>query len=841
MMKAGSAKVLNIFIHALGALVLIVMLLYFARDATMIVNWSGSGFVLSSVRVLEGDRIAFWGVDSADFMAPPYPQVGDTLLTIADSTAVHARWIAVLESPHTPGKEVLISYLRQGEAQVSLIKTRPVQRAQFYAVLVQYFIRLLIFFAFIGVGLWAFYKRPESQGVRALTLYCFAMSCLMGLTYLPMYPVMASFQVPLDLPFRVFLALWIRVFSSFWLLLTMLFPHPWKWMREKHWRSYALCFGPQIVLLLGLIPSLYGRWFEYASFATIVAQSLGGLLLLRHNHFHAENNLEKRQTKLVFWGSGIVLVLVWFMAIERTGLVRHLNTMTLLPRFVISNAIFLMMLASPLSFAYAFGKYRLLEIEGRLRRGTRYLTVMIFMLLVLFGAVYLIGQVLLDSFGVASRAPTLLIALVLALGFAPAQKNLQQQIEKIFYPERRKLRRMANDFLQSSANLTDCKSLCEDLEHRLREGLRVTTIFTVLKASRNGSYTLADGMSVPIRHEGNLTRALSQRGHPFLVDEAVASARIQFTPEELSWLTQRDVALLLPFRAHEQLQGFLAVGHKQDREDFHPEELQILAGLVDQVTLAIANLRLLEENLQKKRMEEELRMARRVQQRFLPQEIPPTPGLEVAASSTFSLEVAGDYYDVIALRDGRIAFAVGDVSGKGAGAALIMANLQAALRALCGVELPVKEIVARINEMIFASTDAEQYITFFVGIYEPRDGTFTYVNAGHNAPLLRRADGCIETLTAGGTVLGVFDDSSYRQETLVLAPQDVLLIYTDGLSEALSRSEEEFGEERIHALMREAEGVAAQEIMERLIMQVSRFRAAEIPEDDMTLLVVRVL
>jgi serine phosphatase RsbU (regulator of sigma subunit) len=806
----------------------------------MIVNWSGSGFVLSSVRQMEEDQISFWGVDSADFVAPPFPQAGDTLRMIADSAATHERWIAVLESPHKPGKEVGITYVHQGIEYASVMKTRPVQAAHFYAVFIQYFIRLLIFFAFIGLGLWAFYKRPESKGVRALTLYCFAMSCLMGLTYLPMYPVMASFQVPLDLPFRVFLALWIRLFSSFWLLLTMLFPRPWKWMRERHWRSYVLCFGPQMILLLGLIPSLYGRWFEYASFATIVAQSLGGLLLLRHNRLTAENNLEKRQTKLVFWGSGIVLVLVWFLALERTGLVRHLNAMTLLPRFIVGNAIFLMMLASPLSFAYAFGKYRLLEVEGRLRRGTRYLAVMIFMLLVLFGAVYLIGQVLLDSFGVASRAPTLLIALVLALGFAPAQKNIQLQVERLFYPERQKLRRMASDFLQSSAALTDCKSLCADLEQRLREGLRVTTIFTVLKASRNGSYQLADGLSVPIEHDGHLARALSQRGHPFLVDEAVASARVQFTSEESRWLSQRDVALLLPFRAQEQLQGFLAVGHKQDREDFHPEELQILIGLVDQVSLAIANLRLLEENLQKRRMEEELRIARRVQQRFLPQEIPPTPGLDVAAGSTFSLEVAGDYYDVIPIRDGRIVFAVGDVSGKGAGAALIMANLQAALRALCGVGLQVHEIVARINEMIFASTDAEQYITFFVGVYDHGEGLFTYVNAGHNAPLLRRADGSMECLTVGGTVLGVFNDSSYLQETVGLAPGDVLLIYTDGLSEALSHADEEFGEGRIEAILREG-GASAREIMERLTERVARFRAAEITEDDLTLLVARVL
>lgn len=833
-----TTKLLKGFIIVLGAIVLGIALLFFARDTSRIINWSGSGFVLSSVKAIDESLTVFHGVDTDDFIKPPYPTQGDTILTIADTAASHQRWIEVLESPHIPGREAVITFLHEGIEHTATMKTRPVQRTHFYAVVALQVLKLFIFLSFILVGFWAFFKRPDSPGVRVLTLYCITMSTHMVQTYMPMYTVMAWFQIPVV--FEVFLGTISVFFGSFWLLLNLVFPQPSRIIQNRAWRGYSLCFAPQLVIIALFVVFGDVAWGRYPFFVVLVTQIFAGLFILRHNHLNAKDNLEKRQTKLVFWGSGASLMFLLLGMMLSMNIVPHFQIPDLLLRLIIMNIIFLFLLASPVSFAYAFGRYRLLEVEARLRRGTRFILVTGGLIVLFFGIVYLVGVILLEGIGITSRTPTLLIAIGLALGFAPAQRNLRNQLERRFYPEREKLRRMTREFLQTASTMPDCESLCRRLEGLLRESLGLKAVFIVLREQGNGSLVFADGEVVPVEEEGDLMVCLNREGHPLLVDEAVASSRICFSKNEWEWLVSLDMALILPLKTRSQVYGFLALGQKLGREDFHPEELQILTTLSDQFTLALENHRLLEENLEKRRMEEELQIARRVQLKFLPLEIPQTPGLDVSANSVFCLEVAGDYYDVIVLEDGRTALAVGDVSGKGAGAALIMANLQASLRSLCGVGLRLADTVARINDIIHGNTEPEQYITFFVGIFNPADKTFTYVNAGHNPPLLVRYEERIESLDVGGLILGAFPSTKYEQETISFSTGDLLFIYSDGVSEAMNEAEEEFGEERIRNALYAHSSGTVKEIMDNLIDEVESFRGDIPPGDDMTLLLAKV-
>ena len=835
------AKLVKGFCIALGVVLLIVMLLIFARDTSRIINWSSSGFVLSSIMVADS-TVMFWQAVPEDFITSSVPVRGDTLVTINGSAASLDLWIEVLELPHTPGKEATIGYIHDGILHHATMKTRPVQGTHFYSVVVLQILRILIFLSFIALGFWAFFRRPDSPGIRALTFYSFSVSGFVGITYLPMFVQVASFQIPFENTIRGSLIILTVFFSSFWLLLNLLFPHRSRILEKHPWLAYALCFLPQVILIILTFTSLAGvAWFGFTVYGVIVAQTFAGLLLLRYHHIHTSINLEKRQTKLVFWGSGGSLILLLVYILDMYNIIPYFRTLALLPRLLVTNVIFLFLLASPISFAYAFGRYRLLEVEGRLRKGTRHLIMTIVLLVAFFGLAYLIGVILLESIGVTGRTPTLLVALFLALGFAPAQRNIRNQLENRFYPERKKLRRLTMEFMQTASALADCESFCGQLEERFRETLSLKTVRLALKEKNNESFILSGVEKVPIEEGGDLITYLRNNEHPLLLDEAVASSRVRFTDTERRWLSDHDVALILPLKTHGQVQGFLALGHKVDREDFNPEELQILATLSDQIALALENFTLLEENLVKRRMEEELQVARRVQLGFLPLEIPQTQGLEVSSSSTFSLEVAGDYYDVIPLEDGSTLLAVGDVSGKGAGAALIMANLQASLRALCGVELRLADLVARINNIICHNTEPEQYITFFVGVFDPAKKTFTYVNAGHNPPLLVRDGNKIESLDVGGLIVGAFPALDYEQETLQLSTGDLLLVYTDGISEAMNQAGEEFGEERVRNTLLTHVQAATQQIKDRLIHEVERFRVEGPPDDDMTLQVVRVL
>jgi serine phosphatase RsbU (regulator of sigma subunit) len=845
----------KILIAVFGIVTLAVMLIFFTHEVNRIVNWSDSGFVHSIQAPLDIDfqsieesfsssPVLFFKVDSSDFTGTVIPSTSDTLLTIDDSLASHRSWLHYLEMPHEPGRIVPITYLHNGDTLSAKFETKPIRTSVFTSVLSLQILKLVIIIIFFGLGFWVLYKRDESAGVRALAMYCFTIAPYLTFVYLPMYAEVASFQIPFQGMLQGLLRVSTAFFSSFWLLLHMYFPRKIRLFKVSAFWPYFFCFGPQTIAIImniamgiGIIPNLQMGIIYYI---IIITQVVAGLIILWRNFKTAENNLQRRQTKLVLYGSGGSLLIFSVYMLTSWGVSTFLNTFDLTSRMIFINLIFLFLLASPLSFVYALGKFRLLEIEGQLGRGTRYLVATLILLAIYIILVFNFSEFILANIGITSRTPTLIIAVGFALGFVPAQRRLQQVLENRFFPERIKLRNMVHEFFQNAMSIPDVETLCIRLEVWLKESVRVNSVIPVIRSQNNGNFRLVNREPVPIEEDSEFLVCISNENHPLFLDEAVASEQVCFNKHELKWLEQQDVALVLPLKTRTQVLGFLALGHKQDNEDFHPEEVQILQTVAEQVSLILDNLRLLGENVEKQRMEKELQIARQVQMGFLPRDIPESEGLDIAAISTFSLEVAGDYYDVIPRDNGQTLLAIGDVSGKGAGAALIMANLQASLRALGGIGLEMSEIMKRVNDIIFANTDPEQYITFFAGIYDPKNQTFTYVNAGHNFPLLVITSGEIRTLEEGGLILGFAQGVEYLQETVQLQPGDTIFLYTDGLSEAMNKEGEEFGEQRIEELLNSSANDLVGDILDKLVNSVDNFRAEIELEDDLTLLMARV-
>ena len=836
-------RIAQVVVMAAGIVVLAIGLLIEARDVTRVAKWSGSGFTLCAAA--QSDSITtFFTVDPNDFVSAPYPQRGDTILTIADSAATLNRWIASLEVVHTPGREVKITFLRKGVEHETVIRTRPVSATLRVSVFILQILKVLIFLSFVGLGFWAYLKRPDSPPVRVLALYGFSMATFMVTTFMPMYAVMAAFQVPLEGRLLGIAASIGVFFSGFWLLLQMLFPRPAPLIRRRPLLAYGLCLLPWILLVgfaagapLFKLPDNIG--LRFVVYPIAVLQVLAGLALLTWNHRHAQTYIEKRQTKLVLWGSGGGLVLFLIYLLDRYGIIRNLFQQPLAARMLATDLVFLILLLSPLSLAYAFGKYRLLDIEGRLRRGTRHLLTLTFMLALLFAIGYYASEIVSRSLARGSFW-NLAVTIAVVVGILRGAQSVEKNLERRFYPERQRLRQMIQDFLQRTASFADQRTFWNQLEERLRDSLAVEEVYPVLRAGDH-SFLLRDVASTPFDPSGPLVLKMEREGRPIMVDEAMSGTRVPMSDDEMNWLMRNRVALLLPMVTHGRLVGFLGFGMKVEREDYAPEELSILSSLAPQVALASDNMRLIAENVEKRRMEEELQVARRVQERFLPKKLPPTPGLSIAARSVFCLEVAGDYYDVIALGDGRTALAIGDVSGKGAGAALIMANLQASLRALCGLGLTLDGLMLRANELIHQNTEPDQFITLFVGVFDPREQLLRYVNAGHNFPILIRRSGRDQMLDEGGLILGPFPDATYEQGCVRLAPGDTLLLYTDGVSEAMNSAGDELGEELVRDVVRAHAEESPEEIIAHVMSLVDLHQGGRSPEDDQTLLAVRVV
>jgi len=241
--------------------------------------------------------------------------------------------------------------------------------------------------------------------------------------------------------------------------------------------------------------------------------------------------------------------------------------------------------------------------------------------------------------------------------------------------------------------------------------------------------------------------------------------------------------------------------------------------------------------VERRAVEEENSQAREIQQALLPKTIPQIPGCEISAAWRPARTVGGDYFDVSRLSKNLLALCIADVMGKGVPAALLMSNLQAAIKAMEPGE--PRQISHRLNRLAFGLTGPGRLISLFYAIVDLETRTLTYTNAGQNAPLLVRRDGSFHRLTEGGPPFGAVEDWAYEQSEIALEAEDRMLLYTDGISEARAKDGEEFGEERLLSLLRENRARSAAEI-QRSILEAVGWSSGRVFEDDATLVVLGV-
>ena len=270
---------------------------------------------------------------------------------------------------------------------------------------------------------------------------------------------------------------------------------------------------------------------------------------------------------------------------------------------------------------------------------------------------------------------------------------------------------------------------------------------------------------------------------------------------------------------------------------FTEEDARIVTALANVAAAKIENVRLLEESMEKRRLEDDMRVAAEIQRGLLPDGAPTVTGYGVVGSNRPCRTVGGDYYDFL-LSEGRLLMALGDVSGKGTGAALLMTVLRAAVRGHWADE-SVAEAVGRINSTVCQNVTAGKYITFFLARLEPASGRVDYVNAGHNPPLLIRRDGTIETLNEGGMVLGLFDAMPYEEGVAELRAGDTLLIFSDGVTETWSIKGDEFGDQRLGEVAVRGRGLDAAGLQTEILRELEVFEAGTKSTDDRTLIVLK--
>lgn len=335
--------------------------------------------------------------------------------------------------------------------------------------------------------------------------------------------------------------------------------------------------------------------------------------------------------------------------------------------------------------------------------------------------------------------------------------------------------------------------------------------------------------------EQHLLGWMAHHRQPLVLNDPRADPRFR----GVAWRPDVQSLICVPLLIRGRLTGVLTLFNKKDGAGFNTDDERLLTILAAQSAQVIENARLAEEEASFVRVQEEMRLAATIQADLLPSTPPDVPGYDIAGLSLPSEAVGGDYFDFLALDNGLWGLTVGDVVGKGLGAALLMANVQATLRGqTLGTTSPAA-CLERANALLHASTSRRAFVTLFYGVLDPERHALCYANAGHNRPFLLAGGAAPVELGTGGLALGLIAGATYDEAEVVFAPGDGLVIYSDGVTEAMSPTREPFGEEQLVEVLGGCRDESAGDIAACVVEAVSAYAGIAPQSDDLTLLVVR--
>ena len=697
---------------------------------------------------------------------------------------------------------------------------------------------VILMISYLLVGLWGIFKSPYTTETILIAMFCFCFGSFMYATVnvgSPPESFIRSYLYFDNLREFVTYIMWLG--PGFWVLLFATFPLKNRIYEKNKIISLLFIFLLPIIIIISSIMKLETPVLDFMVFLLLFVQMGSGVILLSRNSRKVNTALEKRQVRLMLYGvkyGAIVIGFGWLLVVlSQIVLAASLSANMLLITLLIFLLCEISGLIIPFTFLNSFFQNKLLETESALKRRVRYIGVTLGLLGVYLFAIFIIVRLSVSLFEVTDPTVIIISVLLLSLTFTPINKRILAWIDESFYPERTKYAESLKGYIHKISGQIESSELLNELKLWVQSTVGISPVIPF-------SVGIQGNVLIPFRINDNESVIHRIRGgSKFFWDEISERSRITVDENEIDWIRENDISVTIPMISQGELVGVLNLGKKQNDDDFSAEDLDILTQVSNQTALALQNLQLQSVYIDKKRMDKELEMARNIQQRLMPQDVPQIEGLDIYGEVKPCFEVAGDYYDIITNDDGYTFLVVADVSGKGAGAAMIMANLQASIRVGLEITEDFAEFISRINNHIYKNTSASEFVTFFIGAWEPKTNILHYINAGHNPPLLIDKLNNVKTLDATGLILGVLPDQKYEQHSVKIEQGSLLAIFTDGLEEALNPRNEMFSQERIIQSMINNRHLSSQEILKTIQENAIEFCEGKPLHDDLTMIVVK--
>jgi len=718
------------------------------------------------------------------------------------------------------------------------------------------------------------YRENPSQRVNRVTavmIFLAAIAPIMGAFGLMIFKMNSRLDLDLEILRRIFL-LWELFFPQL-LYFSLIFPRERKIVTDFpkivyliylphifHFFVILIFRTPESILSLINIP-------QTDSAITVLLQPLRMVVNLIlsatsifyefHVHFFALINLiyvvaaiyimyrgyqnlttprTKKQVGLVLWGIRVSVGL-YAIAFLLPKLFPIKTSDTIIYFFTI-----LALLIGSGSIAWSIIKYQFLDISLRISRGFLFSICSGLLLGVYFIIYYQLKKIIPALLGFDLPVIEVLFIILVVVFFQPTLDAIESLLNKLFGKDKLDYQNVLQTLSHDILTIMELDKLKEKITTTLTESMMLENVH-IINENTEGNYEVECLLDEDLHKfiffkNGDFINFMRNVEAPIGFDEISAQVSDE---DEIEFLNKLNCYLLIPLSHRGDLNGILCLGNKLTRTSFSAEDATLLNVLSDQIAIALENIELYEEKLVKQRIEEEISVAREIQQMLLPNHLPKGKNFEISAMNIPSKEVGGDYYDFVQFDERRIGIAIGDIAGKGIPGAILMSNLQAAFRASAWQYREPVKVMNKINNQIARTTSSEKYATFFYGIFDTYKLTFTFTNAGHNFPIIKKVTGEHFFLREGGLIIGVQPDYKYQSNTVKLKSGDTIVFYTDGITEAFNLDVEEFGEQQLINIVLNYPFRTAEELRNHIYEEMMQFTEGTAQYDDLTLIVLRIL